>query len=370
MTESTKIEGTTPGPAPRAVDHRFVMVDALRGVAALWVVLFHAYEGHHIPRLAERLPSAVLAVIANGNLGVAIFFVLSGFVIAHSVSRHTVDARFMGRFVLRRAVRLDIPYWCSLLLVVALAYLSSRVVAGKVFDPPTVAAVAAHLVYLQDLLGYKPLATVYWTLCFEFQFYLIFVLLMAFVKRSPDGHLNRRRLMVVFIPCAVLAACWPVGAQPFPLPRGLFLSLWYGFLLGALAYWAQLRVLPGGLFLAYAAVVGAGGGAASNAFAVVCAVTSVLLFVAGRLNRLTVWLRFRWLLFLGLISYSLYLTHNPVTGAFYNVAHRLWSGGAAEAFWLPVMVLVNVGFSALFWLLFERTALTLSHKISLRRPRA
>src|SRR5262249_43389936 len=147
MTESPKIECTNSASALPVAKDRFVMVDALRGIAALWVVIFHAYEGHHVPHLMEWMPPLVSGVIANGNLGVAIFFVLSGFVIAHSVSRHIVNARFVSRFVLRRAVRLDIPYWSSMLLVVALAYLSSRVVAVKVFEPPTGSSVAAHLVY-------------------------------------------------------------------------------------------------------------------------------------------------------------------------------------------------------------------------------
>jgi peptidoglycan/LPS O-acetylase OafA/YrhL len=110
-------EISIPMLAPSKSGNRFVMVDSLRGIAALWVVFYHAYEGHHMTRLAEYLPTFVVTVIANGDLGVAIFFVLSGFVIAHSVSRQTVDVRFMGRFILRRSVRLDIPYWFSMLLV-------------------------------------------------------------------------------------------------------------------------------------------------------------------------------------------------------------------------------------------------------------
>ena len=35
---------------------RFYLIDALRGVAALWVVLFHSFEGGHIIQLTETIP--------------------------------------------------------------------------------------------------------------------------------------------------------------------------------------------------------------------------------------------------------------------------------------------------------------------------
>ena len=64
------------------VKERFSFVDALRGIAALAVVLFHAFEGNHIPQLIPVMPRWITDIIDHGNLGVAIFFVLSGFVIA------------------------------------------------------------------------------------------------------------------------------------------------------------------------------------------------------------------------------------------------------------------------------------------------
>ena len=72
--------------------------------------------------------------------------------------------------------------------------------------------------------------------------------------------------------------------------------------------------------------------------------TAGLLYLASRLGTLTTWLNFRWLLFLGSISYSLYLIHNPITGAFYRVAYRLTGHGlgARDASGIAPMVAVNV----------------------------
>src|SRR5689334_15625966 len=95
----------------KAASGRFLFVDALRGFAALGVVIFHFTEADHIPLLASALPAWVVLILNHGNLGVPVFFVLSGFVIAHSVHSERVTMPFAAKFMLRRSLRLDPPYW-------------------------------------------------------------------------------------------------------------------------------------------------------------------------------------------------------------------------------------------------------------------
>jgi hypothetical protein len=52
---------------------RFTLVDALLGIAALCVVLFHLKAGNHIPSLQAFVPTWVNALVDHGDLGVAIF---------------------------------------------------------------------------------------------------------------------------------------------------------------------------------------------------------------------------------------------------------------------------------------------------------
>src|SRR5579872_7415052 len=99
---------------------RLAFVDGLRGVAALAVMLYH---------LVGRTSAGVLT--QYGFLGVAIFFVLSGFVIASVVGDRRVDAGFLGRFALRRMVRLDIPYWLNIALAIALLQIAARMGVPK-----------------------------------------------------------------------------------------------------------------------------------------------------------------------------------------------------------------------------------------------
>ena len=69
--------------------------------------------------LTSVLPLSLPKILRHGDLGVEVFFVLSGFVIAHQRGRPITPA-FAGRFALRRAIRLDPPYYFTILVSVAL----------------------------------------------------------------------------------------------------------------------------------------------------------------------------------------------------------------------------------------------------------
>ncbi len=356
----------------KAKASRFVLVDALRGVAASWVVFVHASVGHHIDALEAALPAWVHLVISNGRIPVAIFFVLSGFVIAYSVSRYEVNARFVGRFAIRRSIRLDPPYWASIVLTLAFGYASQFFVRGKVYELPDARSILFHLAYLQDITDSPEINPVYWTLSLEVQFYLVFCLLLALAHKLRRDRSDKRSLYAIFVPAMLVSAAWPLGLVPggnaWPWP-GLFLPLWYGFLLGMAACWAMLGLIPAGLFYAYALLLGVGAARHPDAGLIACLATAVLLYVAARLGKLTAWLNFRWLLFLGMISYSLYLIHNPITGAFYRVAYRIAGRGVAgEALWLVPMLAVNVAAAYAFWWLFERTSMAFCHRIRMNEP--
>src|SRR6516164_3822489 len=83
---------------------RFLLVDALRGIAAMSVVVFHLVQGHHIDLFLGGSPTWLTVILEHCHLGVAIFFVLSGFVIAHSLYGKDVTLSLAGRFMLRRSL--------------------------------------------------------------------------------------------------------------------------------------------------------------------------------------------------------------------------------------------------------------------------
>ena len=71
-----------------ATGQRFAFVDALRGMAALGVAAYHIFRYGPLAAAAEPvLPNAVNGALHHGWIGVQIFFVISGFVIAYAPAR-------------------------------------------------------------------------------------------------------------------------------------------------------------------------------------------------------------------------------------------------------------------------------------------
>lgn len=332
-----------------AKEPRFSLVQAARGLAALWVVLFHASEGHHIEAIKASTPSWLYAIVFDaGHYGVAVFFSLSGFVIAHSIRNADFSARYFFRFALRRSIRLDPPYWASMAFVVAMAAVSASVI-GRPFVAPSFSQIVAHIFYLQEIIRVPEISSVYWTLTYEVQFYIVLVGAMVLSRRAAP------------IALAVLAAVSVVSAPEAP---GLFVNLWCAFYVGVLAYWAKdSKLATIGLF-ALASVMAARSFYGWDWFFVISAGSAVILFAAMRTGRLETGLDYRPLQLLGTVSYSLYLIHNSITGAVAFVAHRLLGSGlAADAGTLLLIIGASVSAAWLFWRLIERPSQSLASTV-------
>lgn len=342
---------------------RFYLIDGLRGLAATWVVLFHAYMGSHIDGLAAVIPPIVVDYLFRyGEAGVPVFFAISGFVISHSLGGDRIDGAYFAKFTLRRGLRLDPPYWASIALYLAVGWLSSSV-KSEVMAWPTGQSVVAHMWYLQGFLGFKNINVVYWTLCMEIQFYLASCLLFGLVQRQ----VRWRRLVGVAVLAGVIALSlpWPIGLVQESPVRGLMLPHSYAFLTGVLAYLTWRRRVPNLVFYGYDAVILGFSLATSNAFGVAAAVTALVVHEAALRGRIGA-LNWPWLQTLGKVSYSLYLTHLPVSGAvFFATAHVLGDSAVEQLLALVINVLACVAFAYGFWWCFEKWSIRLSRRIRL-----
>lgn len=344
----------------RAIKFRFIQ--ALRGIAAALVVLYHAAEGGHIPALMAVLPAPAAALFHHGWIGVPIFFALSGFVIAYSVSGQAIGWGFFGRFILRRSVRLDPPYWVSIGLVVAIGALSAWVKA-EAFDLPTPGQLLSHITYTQVLLGYPPINDVYWTLTYEVQFYLVLVLALL-VQQRMARNMGQPVSGGIIFGGLLIMALWNVAVMERSYVPGLFIDLWASFFGGVLAFWALSDRRAATALVALALVTLVYGSDPQR-----CSlITASLLYAVGVAGKLEHGLANRWFQGLGAISYSLYLIHNPVQGAAFFVARKILPGGAAgEAIQLVVASVACIAAAALLWWLVEQPSQALAKRWG-RRP--
>ncbi len=289
---------------PAAPRPRYVLIDALRGIAACMVMLYHFCQGDLRPGLTRVFGATVLEGVVHGWLGVQVFFILSGFVIANTVGARDVTLPDAGRFALRRQVRLDPPYWVSLFIAAVVPWIT-KVLGFKGKPLPPWRVVGAHLLYVQEILRYRSLQPIYWTLAIEVQFYMAFILALAVLRRLP------RVAPWVILASGVVSLDLGMHWQYI---HGWFIPHWYLFVLGASTYWVTKRGLPLLPHLALLVWTASQGAEFDRLEPFAGALTALLLTVAGRTGGLERWLSARWLQFVGRVSYGVYLLH-PLAGS-------------------------------------------------------
>lgn len=301
-------------------------IDGLRAVAILTVIGYHAFP--------QWVPA--------GYVGVDVFFVISGFLITTIIAREHSAGRFsLAGFYARRIRRL----FPALILVLAATWL-----LGWFFLLPHefkalgkhMAAAAAYFINftLKKEAGYfdaaaedKPLLHL-WSLAVEEQFYIVWPLLLLLLVRRPQHLLVALTLITGASFAASLEAVGRNAASAFYLPQNRVWELATGALLALLSLDASYRpawlhrpqlgekatqIVTGalscaGLLLIIGATFLLGAGIIyPGAWAAIPVTGAVFVIGAGPKaapNRL--FLSRRGMIFIGLISYSLYLWHWPL----------------------------------------------------------
>jgi peptidoglycan/LPS O-acetylase OafA/YrhL len=349
----------------------FYFIDALRGIAALWVFFFHASLGNRLTMLTNILPHWFVVVLFDwGGLGVPIFFVISGFVIAHTVSEIKVDFAYFKYFSLRRFVRLTPPYYFSIIVALAFAYLSFNV-KGEIFAPGndtfSLQRLIAHLFYLQEIFRFTNFNDVYWTLCIEVQFYLCFCILLGLAQWLNNKYNLYYSRAFVFAPVAILSFLFSLILFTDNSRQNLFLPFFYQFLLGVFAYWSWQDKLKSIYFYLYCGLVLTSGILHLPTNVITSVIIAILLLESGKANYIQKWLKWGWLQFLGKISYSLYLTHTPIYGAVFFRTNKLFQSGVmSELICLTLGLIACIIFAAIMWQLIEKPSINWTKKIKLQ----
>ncbi len=319
-------------------------IDGLRALAVGAVVLFHAFP----------------LTLPGGFLGVDVFFVISGFLITGMILEGARQRRFsLLDFYLRRARRI-LPALLTMLAGVSLlaAFVlmpdelerfADNVTASALFVPNLV--FAAQTGYFDPVTETNPLLHL-WSLGVEEQFYLLWPLvLMAFAPR-----LKARTL--VFLVLGVIVASFAVhivvsqfsATASFYLPFTRFWQLLTGAVLaayaaekgrrkvlpptmavGAVATWGRHALSIAGLALIAGSIVFLRAGQESFVGVSVPATLGAAMFIAAGPRALPNRTLFSWrpVVYVGLISYPLYLWHWPPLSLLRVLELDLAEGGRA-----------------------------------------
>ncbi len=192
----------------RSETDRLLGIQAVRGVAALMVVFYHATRSLSMPQYLGKI--AFGNYFGFGHAGVDFFFVLSGFIITYVHYNDIGQPHRIGRYTWRRLTRIYPIYWVINLALIGRALLKS--------DPDGLLA-PGNLTESFTLLplGQTLLIGVAWTLEHEVVFYVLFGL--AILNRTAGRVVMIAGLAAILGRQAVLADAGfgDVALSPFNL---------------------------------------------------------------------------------------------------------------------------------------------------------
>lgn len=285
-------------------------LDCLRGIASMWIVLFHVNE------VIVYEPNLYTTFAKYGHLGVVMFFVISGFCIALVVEKSKSGSNYFKR----RWFRIYPPYLVSLLIVLLVIIIRKTFTGTNdvVSLPSNVKEILATLTIMTaPATSVKTMNWVYWTLTHEVAFYIVAGITIWF---------NHKRIL--FFSLISLLCFIP---NIYKIPGLYFLSEWAVFGAGiGLCYCMNVKhkQLIYSFFLLFVNLVGV---ILTKPFADCFLIITTIIFIGIPVNFLKYFNRKTVLSSIGEASYGLYLLHVPV-GCYLLLRYR-------EGIWLNNLLL-------------------------------
>ena len=359
---------------------RLAGLDGVRGVAALYVVVFHVFLRAFPGYPMVRAPFWARWFI-YGRFAVVVFIVLSGFSLALSPARHGWRLDRLSEFAKRRARRILPAYWAALAFSLAVAWL---IVPQPGYGVPDAKSVIVNGLLVQNIVGTHTPNSAFWSMAVEAQLYLLFPLLLLTVRRRGavvmivgvtfvvaaigvfGPHIPHVDTFVIESPpelaalfaVGILSAgivgasqarrSWPWAWLAFACAAPVLAMIWWrgsAWTIDRL-FWVDLALGP----------------------AIACLLAGL---ATGRPASLVRVLDSRPIRSLGSSSYSLYLTHAPIVVIVYEkiVAGRVAQGAPAFVVTLAIALPLTIVFARLFASAFEVPFLRRDRWSGAARPR-
>jgi peptidoglycan/LPS O-acetylase OafA/YrhL len=336
----------------------FAGLDSLRCFSVLAVVWHHT---------GSELASVNLPIVGRGYLGVTMFFVISGYLITTLLLREfranqKIDYK---KFMARRALRIFPLYYAVLALYVLLVVLlESESAAGEAFwvNLPYFLSYTSN--YFVPLNDGRVIFYFSWSLATEEQFYLVWPLILALLKPKLASYLMV--LSTVFIGLNLeFSISDHILFENVPLAICLGATL--AILANARAGYGWLRRIVGypyapamAIFILLAALN------AVEESSIIIPTLMTLLLAALVLNphsRTVELLSVKWILFVGKVSYGIYLLHQLSANAV-RMMFAWLSLEPSSLFYFGLTSLISVGAATISYYFFEKYFLELKFRYS------
>ncbi len=301
------------------VANRVPLFDVVKGLACCLIVWHHlAFYGPMSDTAYPLVPKLMQWLYDYGRMAVQVFLVLGGYLAAASLApngqaRDTAPLEQIGR----RYFRLILPYMAALAVCVVVSAGIRALVPGHVAlavpGLPHMSQLIAHVLLMQDTLGYEALSAGVWYVAIDFQLFVLAVGALALARwlqtlRPGAKGLEHAAPMAVLL--LTVASLFWFNLETELDTTGLYFMGAYG--LGMLAYWSRQWARP---MLGFWLLAGLGSIALWLDFRgriLVAVLSALALWGVGMVPALRQWNGLRPLQRLGQMSYSVFLIHFSV----------------------------------------------------------
>ncbi len=280
---------------------RIKELDAFRGIAAVAVMIYH-----YTTRYDACYSSAVTPFgLKYGWLGVPFFFILSGFVITLTIERCKSPKEFLAK----RILRLYPTYWICIIITLASIYLLGMQEWSRDFDKPLI-DIIMNFTMFHRYLNFDNIDGAYWSLLPELLFYILMAVLF-WIKKHKDIVVYNSVLIALatihyFLPLPIIGKSLAIHYILLFMIGIHFYYMYYGQ-----QRWYQhvfiLINLVVGVFLYQIAQPNN-----EILFLLISFSIIVLMFYLFVFKKLKIFGNSKLLVFLGTISYALYLIHQTI----------------------------------------------------------